>query len=505
MATNPALAPSRAASQSTGRESSPLDALWHLFCSPKLAILLLLGIALASLAGSIVIQVPEGVKNSPSNYAQWLEEIQPKYGAAVTQVFNRLQIFDIFNAFWFKTLVLFLITNIVVCSINRWKSVWHTFTYKRVVMGNSYYTTGGDTLSFQYPAAQVAPDRALGSLEQALRRSRYRVLTESRDGTTYLYGDQYRVARLGTYATHLSIVLLLAGALAGGLGFRDSSFAVPEGSTQAVGHGTDLSLYLEDFTDEWYLNDSPKDYRSDVVLYDKGVEVRRGTIRVNDPLIYNDIRFHQSYYGNAVVMEVRNQEGTLIFNEPVPLSWRTKGQSKAEERPLGSFSVPGRDITVYALIASGPDDPLILPGQVLLEAYASSPANYPLYMETLDVKQPVVMGDLQFTFMRERQFTGLQVVQDPGAPLVWIGSFLLVLGNVLVLFFPLRQLWARSFVEGNQTVLEVRALAARDRELAQELQRLREALGKALGLSGHSDGPPQQSGKASVVAGVRGR
>ncbi|MBI4498034.1 MAG: cytochrome c biogenesis protein ResB [Chloroflexi bacterium] len=493
--------------KTSARRDDPVDALWHLFCSPKLALLLILAIAVASFFGSLIMQVPDAVRSNPADYYQWLSQMEEKYGTFWTKVFHFTKLFYVFNSFWFKGLILLLITNIIVCSINRWKSIWHGITFRRVIMAPSFYTSGGHTVSLTYRSSLVSPDLALRSLAQVLAGSRYRVWREAREGTSYLYSDRHRLARLGTYATHLSIILLLVGVLAEGLGFRNPAFIVSEGSTKDVGHDTGLSVYLEDFTDEWYLNDTPKDYRSEVVIYDNGVPVRQGTIRVNEPIEYQGVRFHQSFYGTSVVMEVRDRSGALLFNDAVALPWRTKAKTQEEERPLGSFTVPGRDLTVYGVLTSGPLDTLILPGQLLLEIYTSDAWDRPIAADTIELKRPKVVGDLEFTFVRERQFTGLQVVRTPGTPLVWVASFLLITGNVLVLFFPLRQVWARSYLdEREQTVLELRALAARDEDLERELQRVREQVIRRLSAptgdqaAGHGAAKTREERKPAVAA-----
>ena len=93
-------------------------------------------------------------------------------------------------------------------------------------------------------------------------------------------------------------------------------------------------------------------------------------------------------------------------------------------------------------VASGRVDPSIRAGQMQLEIYEGS-ATTPIAIEVVDQGQPVTVAGLDFTFLRERQFTGLIASRDPGAPLVWLGTILLVGGVALVFFFPARRLWAR--------------------------------------------------------------
>ena len=59
------------------------------------------------------------------------------------------------------------------------------------------------------------------------------------------------------------------------------------------------------------------------------------------------------------------------------------------------------------------------------------------------VTATTALAGLTYTFERTRPFTGLTVARDPGANFVWVGSTLLVLGLVLVFFFPHRRVWVR--------------------------------------------------------------
>ena len=60
-----------------------------------------------------------------------------------------------------------------------------------------------------------------------------------------------------------------------------------------------------------------------------------------------------------------------------------------------------------------------------------------------DRGKPTTIAGVTYTFERTRQFTGLIVTRDPGAPFVWVGSALLVLGLYMVFFFPHRRVWVR--------------------------------------------------------------
>jgi cytochrome c biogenesis protein len=72
------------------------------------------------------------------------------------------------------------------------------------------------------------------------------------------------------------------------------------------------------------------------------------------------------------------------------------------------------------------------------------------------------ISGLDYTFVRERQFTGLMVSRDPGAVWVWIGSTLMVLGLFLVLLFRHRRVWVRVRPTGEGSEIRVASSERRD-------------------------------------------
>jgi hypothetical protein len=66
---------------------------------------------------------------------------------------------------------------------------------------------------------------------------------------------------------------------------------------------------------------SPTDFRSELVIYQNGREVKRGVATVNDPLAYNGYRFHQAgYLGDGASLRVTDAPtGNTLYAEVLPL------------------------------------------------------------------------------------------------------------------------------------------------------------------------------------------
>jgi cytochrome c biogenesis protein len=448
--------------------------MWHLLASMKLALTLILGIAVLTLAGTLLDQVPEGVLEDRFAYDKWLAQAQGRYGMWAGP-FERLGLFNVFHSLAFRALMGALAVSIVVCTMSRWRGIWNTAFHTPVRVPEAFF--GHARYQAQLETSLPVADAA-ARVRKALRSSRYRV-SEDVDATTVaLFGDRNRWSRFGTFLSHLALVLILIGAIASGIwGFKDPEFIVAEGSTRDLGLGTNISVRLDHFADEYYINGPPKDYRSDVVLLDNGREVKQGTIRVNSPMRYHGIAFHQSFYGQAAVMKVEDATGKLLFEDNVPLS----AQTGDGLRPVGDFDVPTYNLTAFVIgPASGAEDSAIPAGEVRVELFSGgssvgSPAN-------LTQSAPAKIAGLTFTFERESRFSGLKVVKDPGVNIIWVACALMMAGMVSLFYLPPRRLWALCVRRPDGTT-EVRMAmpAQRDFAMNSEFERMSDKVKNALG------------------------
>ena len=448
--------------------------IWRFFTSVRLALILILILTAAVLVGTLLDQIPPSVLSDSSAHAQWLERARTKYGVW-TNVFDFLGLFNVFHGLWFRVLIGLLTANIIICTLTRWRGIWATVFPPRVRMSDTFFQHARYNATFAAPMTlPVATER----VKRSLRRSRYRVRIEGNDDSVAIYADRNRFSRFGTYLAHLSLVMILAGTVVGGMwGFSDSEFVVAEGATRALGLGTNISVGLEHFTDEYYLEGPPKDFRSEIIIYEGGKEVKRGTTRVNSPVKYKGIRFHQAFFGQAAVMVVKDTAGAEVFNAPIPLAWETREGS----RPIGSFDLPDQGLTVYVIgPKSGENDPLVPAGEMRVEVYKRDGGAL-VATDNLSQGTAKQVSGLDFIFARESRFTGLKVVKDPGTNIIWIASALMVVGLVMLFYFPHRRLWAlcKRRPDGSAEV-RLGMTAQRDMSLESEFGRLRQRVASAL-------------------------
>lgn len=83
---------------------------WQFLCSVKLAVTIIIVLAVACIIGTIILQ-----QRTPEDYVR-------KYGEGLTKFFSAIQFTDIFHSYWFAFLLVLLCVNLGCCTIKRWRN-----------------------------------------------------------------------------------------------------------------------------------------------------------------------------------------------------------------------------------------------------------------------------------------------------------------------------------------------------------------------------------------------
>lgn len=428
-------------------ELSLLDGLrwiYRFFYSKKVGLGLILALGLFSLFGTLLTQAPPAARVSAESWAAWVDQVRPKYGGW-TDILATLGLFNVFSSWWFVTTSALLALSIAACTIHRLPRLWAAATAPKLSVRDAFFDHARLRDTVDVPTTAEA---ALARVRAGLGAARFRVLDAISAGD--LYADRFRWAPFGTAAAHLAFILILLGVLVSSIGgFRDEDFTVTAGFTREVGHGTNLALQLESFTDLYYPDGRASDYASQVVLFENGTQVAQHTIRVNDPLRWGGITFYQATYGTAAELLITDATGKELFRDGIALDRTTEDH----QTMFGKLTM-SNGVEVYVVAAaSGAQAAEIKPGELLLEFYAPD-SNKPMGRQVLTQGKPATVAELNFTFLGEKKFTGLIVAKDPGAIWIWIGSALLVAGTVATMFFRHRRIWVRvrENADGTTTV-----------------------------------------------------
>lgn len=302
------------------RGLDPLLSVWRVLTSVYFALGLIGFLALAGLLGTLLPQIPGSLRGNPAAVDAWLEEQRGKFGV-LTDVMHDLELFSIFSAPWFIAVLGLLVVTVGLCAANRLPRAWRAVSRPLERVPDTYFEQAANRYSFPTPTDERA-------LESALRRQRFKVKRFREGATTYLFADRFAWARFGTFVSHLSLILLLAGALVSRLGGFEASLFVAEGTTApvfAADHPNQTQVLVEDAVAHFDEAGSPLDYRTHLVIYQGGREVARGTTTVNRPFSYEGYRFHQaSYFGRGAALRVRDTAtGDAIYSEVLVLDETT--------------------------------------------------------------------------------------------------------------------------------------------------------------------------------------
>ncbi|GAB3700443.1 cytochrome c biogenesis protein ResB [Mariniluteicoccus flavus] len=423
---------------------------YALFHNKRFGLLLILAMGILTLFGVLFIQAPEPVRADPAQYAEWLEQAKQRYGGWAV-VLDILGVFHMFSSLAFRTVTTLLALSIIACTTHRMPNLWKQAKHPHVHVREGFHERAR-THGAAY--VEASPEEAYAAATAALKKKGFRVVRDS-DTPYAAYTDRFRWAPFGTVAAHAAFVIILVGVLVtGSLGFRDDDFVVPVGQRVDVGNGTGMAVEAKAFTDTYHPDGRPKDYYSDLVLYKDGQQVAARQVRVNTPLRHGGVAFNQATFGVAADVAITGDG--VDRRASVPLKFTTQD----EKGVYGTLDLPEKNFEVYVMgAASGSGDGRVKPGQMLVEVYGKDQRK-PLASSVLDQGKPAKVGDLSITFERERQYTGLMVARDPGAPLVWIGSIMIMIGMCLTMFLRHHRVWLRADPEGTGSIVR---LASPDR------------------------------------------
>ncbi|RME65014.1 MAG: cytochrome c biogenesis protein ResB, partial [Nitrospirae bacterium] len=275
-----------------------VDRIWDIFASVKTAIVLFALIASTSIVGTVIEQNAEPEKNLTVLSRLFGEELAP----TLYRILDTLGFMDMYHSWWFVSLLALFALNLIVCSLERLPRVV-------ALMKEPVRPLDSPDRKFPVMAAVTVKERPEQLREKILKELKHIGIKPENSplekGGFQFYGQKGAWSRLGVYITHLSILIIMVGAVIGiFLGFK-GFLNLPEGATSEVAysrtgqpHKLGFSIRCEDFDVEFYgMSNMPKDYRSRLAVIKDGKVVLRKEIEVNDPLRYEGYTFYQSSYG----------------------------------------------------------------------------------------------------------------------------------------------------------------------------------------------------------------
>lgn len=375
-----------------------MNKIWNFLRSMRFGILLLLLIALCSVAGSVIPQQRE-IAYYAQNYAQLHPAI----------LFLKLN--NVFESWYFILLLALLSLNLTLCSVVRVVSLVKD---KRILQRAGLLPDAE-----QLTAAEA--EQLKTHLEKELRCKP----TQTEESTVYskrLYG------RYGTFLTHLAILLtVIFGALALYLPTITDETCMP-GEHITMPDGTQIAV--ESFRIE---NDTGElDYSSEIrVTLPDGRESEVSRIRVNYPMNFGPYKIYQQTYGTAGSVTAENLESgkkeDFTLTESVFLT--LDGQSGLWYDTLypGYIMEEDGNITLINNMVGSYEDPV----------YQVQLAENGEYISALAFPgDEFEVGGLKFHFNDPVDYPGLRIKHTPTVVnILLLSAFLLMTVGLYITFF----------------------------------------------------------------------
>lgn len=394
------------------------NTIWSFFSSVKLALFTLCSLAATSILGTIIPQQEAG------------EFYIGKYGAKTAQFFQLFEIPDMYNSWWFLTLLGLLSANLIICSIDRFPGVWKQIQADNLAVPLERILKM--KLGTSFSSTHNTKD-SVSNLITFLSKQGWIPKHREQQDDTLLFCQKGAWSRTGVYLVHTSILIIFIGAIIGHFfGFK-GSIMLPEMQSSNIIYSAQNSppielgfeLRCDRFDIEFYSNGTPKEYRSELTVLEDGKEIMRKAIEVNDPLKFNGITFYQSSYQGyrdfiLKISEDDTNEKTFSAEFQKEILWKEKDLRFGI---INLESVRDRVVKLKIWFNDGNGDP----SEFWMNAGEQVKIN---------------RADKTYLFSaKQRYATGLQVASDPGVWIVYFGCGLMLIGLYLAFFMSHRRIW----------------------------------------------------------------
>ncbi|MBG0743009.1 MAG: cytochrome c biogenesis protein [Cylindrospermopsis raciborskii KL1] len=388
----------------------------------KLAIVLLLVIAIFSVTGTVIEQ-----GETPAFYQANYPEHPALFGFLSWKVIQVVGLDHVYRTWWFLSLLVLFGVSLTACTFTRQLPALKT------AQKWQYYD---EPRKFNKLALSAELNNVnLNSITDLLKKSQYKIFQQE-ETSHLLYARKGIIGKIGPIIVHIGIVMILLGGIWGAMTGFMAQEMITSGETFQVNNIIDAGAWSsQDVLKNWsvkvnrfWIDYTPKggieQFYSDLsVLNDQGAEVKHEKIYVNKPLRYHGVVFYQTDWGIAAVkVKINNSP---IFQLPMALL-NTNGQG----RLWGTWIPTKPDLSAgVSLLAKD------LQGMVLIYDSEGKLVN------TVRAGMSIPVNGVNLQILDVVGSTGLQIKYDPGIPIVYIGFALLMLG-VVMSYFSHSQIWA---------------------------------------------------------------
>ena len=436
---------------------------WRQLTSMRIALILLLLLAVAAIPGSLF---PQRSQNPVQVRQYFIDNPQ----AAIW--LDRFSMFEVFSSPWFSAIYLLLFISLIGCVLPR--SIEHLKAIGAKPPLTPKYL---DRMEFYTEMEKVDLDK----VEKYLKKKHFRIRRDENS----ISAEKGYARESGNLLFHLSLVLILiavgVGSLLGSRGdaivnVGDRFINTPTsydilgfGKYQSEDSLPPFSLTVKDFKAEYDpVTNAAIDYELTVLTANPaGSKEMTRIIKVNQPLTYGSTKIYLQANGYAPTVVVKDKTGKVIFDGPTTFLPQDGNLSS-----IGAIKIPDMQPQigfVASFLPTADRDPIrggfssypeVLDPRLLLAIWKgdlglNTGVPQSVYridtskMERIGLKALVLnesydFGEGSVTFTGWTSWVNLQIVNDPGKGFALIGAILAILGLLISLFTRQRRVWIKQ-------------------------------------------------------------
>ncbi len=436
---------------------------WRQLTSMRIALILLLLLAVAAIPGSLFpqrsqnpIQVKQFFIDNPQA-AIWLD---------------RFSMFEVFSSPWFSAIYLLLFISLIGCVLPR--SIHHLKAIGAKPPLTPKYL---DRMEYYAEIKKIELD----IVERYLRKKHFRIRRDENS----ISAEKGYARESGNLLFHLSLVLILIavgiGSLLGSRGdaivnVGDRFINTPTsydilgfGKYQAEDSLPPFSLTVKEFKAEYDpVTNAAIDYKLTVLTANPaGSAETTRIIKVNQPLTYGSTKIYLQANGYSPIVVVKDKSGKVIFDGPTPFLPQDANLSS-----IGAIKIPDMQPQigfVSSFLPTADRDPVrggfssypeVLDPRLLISIWKgdlglNTGVPQSVYridtskmerigLKALALNESYDFGEGSITFTGWKSWVNLQIVNDPGKGFALFGAILAILGLLISLFTRQRRIWVKQ-------------------------------------------------------------
>lgn len=436
---------------------------WRQLTSMRIALILLLLLAIAAIPGSLF---PQRSQNPVQVRQYFIDNPQ------VAIWLDRFSMFDVFSSPWFSAIYLLLFISLIGCVLPR--SIEHLKAIgAKPPLTPKYLDRMESYTEFKKVDLHI--------VERYLRKKHFRIRRDENS----ISAEKGYARESGNLLFHLSLVLILIavgiGSLLGSRGdaivnIGDRFINTPTsydilgfGKYQSEDSLPPFSITIKDFKAKYDpVSNAALDYELTVSTANPvGSTETTRVIKVNQPLTYGSTKIYLQANGYAPIVVVKDKTGKVVFDGPT-----TFLPQDANLSSIGAIKVPDMQPQigfVASFLPTADRDPIrggfssypeVLDPRLLLAVWKGDlglnrgipQSVYRIdtsKMERIGLKALVLnesydFGEGSITFTGWTSWVNLQIVNDPGKGFALIGAILAILGLLISLFTRQRRIWVKQ-------------------------------------------------------------